>query len=110
MILGEVMGASGNHSQMPTHAHINLAGGVFGCLFGLAYRNWPALKSGILPVVHFALYIIGVPVMASGLAILYSSGEETPPAVAMAVGGSMAFLLGTLVFLFLFATRAFKTA
>ena len=45
MVLGEVMGMSGNHALMPVHVHINLAGGVFCCLFGIAYRLWPALNA-----------------------------------------------------------------
>jgi hypothetical protein len=110
MVLGEVMGMSGNHALMPVHVHVNLAGGVFCCLFGIAYRLWPALSAGILPTVHFVLSVVGVLVMGAGLTMIYGGGGETPPAIALTGVGSTAVLIGTLVFLYLFATRAFKAA
>lgn len=39
--LGIAMGVSGNHTQFPTHAHINLLGWVSLALIGLIYRQFP---------------------------------------------------------------------
>jgi peptidoglycan/LPS O-acetylase OafA/YrhL len=108
MILGAVMGSSGDHGQQPTHAHINLVGGVFSILFGLAYRGWPALRAGLLPGIHLLLHVVGVLVMTAGLALMYGGAGETPLTIALASGGSGAVMLGTLIFLFLFATKAFR--
>ena len=52
MLLGNVMGGSGDHTQMPTHAHINLVGWVSMALFGVFYHIWPQMKTGILPLVQ----------------------------------------------------------
>ncbi|MEP7210155.1 MAG: hypothetical protein ABI740_04900 [Alphaproteobacteria bacterium] len=108
MTLGAVMAGSGDHGQQPTHAHVNLVGGVFSILFGLAYRSWPALRTGMLPLVHLALHVVGVLVMVVGLAMMFGGTGETSLTTAFASGGSGAVMLGTLIFLFLFATRAFK--
>ena len=39
--LGIAMGMSGNHTQFPTHAHLNLLGWVSLALIGLTYRQFP---------------------------------------------------------------------
>jgi hypothetical protein len=108
MTLGAIMGGSGDHGQQSTHAHINLVGGVFSILFGLAHRGWPALRVGVLPLIHLALHVAGVLVMVSGLFMIFGSAGETPLAKGLATYGSSAVMLGVLIFLFLFATRAFK--
>ncbi|MFD1808492.1 hypothetical protein ACFSHQ_11265 [Gemmobacter lanyuensis] len=47
--LGSHMGASGDHTLAPVHAHINLLGFVLMTLFGLAYRVMPAMGGGCCP-------------------------------------------------------------
>ena len=107
MILGEVMGGSGDHSQQPTHAHMNLAGGVLAIVFGLSYRAWPVMK-GALSIAHLLLHMIGLVVMEVGLFLMFGGMGETTVPVLGATIGSMMILLGLLVFLFNFATKALK--
>lgn len=57
--LGGYMGASGDHSLSPVHAHINLLGFVLMSIFGLAYRLVPGLSDGLLPKLHFWLHQVG---------------------------------------------------
>jgi cbb3-type cytochrome oxidase subunit 1 len=57
--LGAYMGASGDHSLTPVHAHINLLGFVLMTVFGLAYRLVPGLGDGTLPKAHFWLHLLG---------------------------------------------------
>ena len=47
MVMGETMAASGDHSLMPVHAHINLLGWVSLALFGIVYKVWN-IKTGKL--------------------------------------------------------------
>jgi hypothetical protein len=108
MTLGAAMGGSGDHGQQSTHAHINLVGGVFSILFGLAHRGWPALRAGVLPLIHLALHVGGVLVMVAGLFMIFGTAGETPLAKGLATGGSSAVMLGVLIFLVLFATKAFR--
>ena len=50
--LGVFMGASGNHSLFPAHAHINLLGWALMGLTGLLYR------SGAVGPCHLALLVV----------------------------------------------------
>jgi len=60
--LGVVMGISQNFVQHPTHAHLNLLGWASLALISLVYRSWPAIAEGPLPVAHFWLHNLGLPV------------------------------------------------
>ena len=59
ILLGGYMGASGDHSLTPVHAHINLLGFTLMTIFGLAYRLVPGLGDGALPKAHFWLHLLG---------------------------------------------------
>jgi hypothetical protein len=67
MALGIAMAASGDHSQMPLHAHLNLLGFVSLLLYGLFYRSVPAAAHGKLPRLHFGLCVAGLIAMVAGL-------------------------------------------
>jgi len=41
MALGIFMAMSDDHSQMPTHAHMNLMGWASMALYAVVYRVWP---------------------------------------------------------------------
>lgn len=56
---GMYMGASGDHTLAPLHAHINLLGFVLMTVFGLSYRLLPALAGGWMPKAHFWLHQAG---------------------------------------------------
>jgi hypothetical protein len=47
------MGASGDHSLSPLHAHINLLGFVLMTVFGLVYRQFPSMAASGLATAHF---------------------------------------------------------
>lgn len=69
---GMHMGASGDHSMSPVHAHINLLGFTLMTVFGLAYRLIPALTDGWMGKAHFWLHQIGALALLAGLALLIS--------------------------------------
>ncbi len=69
---GMHMGASGDHSMAPVHAHINLLGFTLMTVFGLAYRLIPALTGGWMGKAHFWLHQIGALALLVGLALLIS--------------------------------------
>jgi hypothetical protein len=69
---GMHMGASGDHSMAPVHAHINLLGFTLMTVFGLAYRLIPALTDGWMGKAHFWLHQIGALALLVGLALLIS--------------------------------------
>lgn len=105
LFLGEHMGRTGDHSQMPTHAHIMLAGWVFAALYGLVYRAWPAMKAGLVPVVQFALHVFGGASMTGALFVYVAlQGASGPHEIAI-IAGVFAILAGWALFVFQFIRR-----
>ena len=74
------MGASGDHSLSPLHAHINLPGFAVMSIFGLVYRAFPAMAATTLSPVHFWLHVAGVLVLLVML-FLVMSGRITEAAM-----------------------------
>lgn len=106
MLLGNVMGATMDHSQMPTHAHIMLVGWGTMAIVGLIYRAWPGMKSGVMPLIHFGLHQVGALVMVIGLYLLY--GQIVPePSIGPILGISgIIVMIATALFAFIFLTKA----
>ncbi len=97
MTLGIVMGASHNFSAMPLHAHIGLVGFACHSIFGLVYRQWPAMKSSRLAPVQFWIFALAAPVTLVGLYFTLSGGPELPTII-----GSLGLLLGAVLFFVVF--------
>ena len=98
--LGIVMGASGDHSLMPVHAHINLLGWVSMTLFALIGRFCPATQQGRIATLQFWLYNLGVPTLLVLLTALLRGNEALGPVVGLAsvVVGVAVLLFAYLVF------------
>jgi hypothetical protein len=69
MTLGLWMGAHEDFTLAPVHAHVNLLGWVTMFLAGLFYHAYPE-RQGTLARVHLGLALIGLLIMAPGLAAL----------------------------------------
>jgi len=97
MILGIVMAATTDHTQAPTHAHMNLVGFVSMMLFGLYYRLHPVCAKTVAARVHYWLSAFGAAGMVVGLYLLF---DGKPEAEAIAVVGSILTVLGMGAFTF----------
>ncbi|PWE16664.1 TonB-dependent receptor [Marinicauda salina] len=75
MGLGDAMGRSGDHGQMPTHAHIMLLGGVLSVSWAVLYRVF-ALAQGLVAWIQFVLHHAGAAVMVGALYMLYGGRAE----------------------------------
>lgn len=64
--LGVYMGATENFTQHPTHAHINLLGGVWLFLAGLYYNAHPQISKRLVTI-HYFLAVIGLLVLIPGI-------------------------------------------
>jgi hypothetical protein len=93
--LGVAMGATGNFTLVPVHAHLNLLGWVSMSLIGLIAARYPKLTEGRLAVLQFWLYNLGVPMLLASLAIELEGHPGIAPVVAMA---SVIVALGVLLF------------
>ena len=76
MALGEHMGRTGDHGQLPTHAHLMLVGGVLSIIWAVLYRVFK-LAGGLLGYIQLGLHQIGTLVMVTALYLLY--GEQGDP-------------------------------
>ena len=103
MILGIEMGASSNFKFMPLHAHINLVGFACHSIFGLVYRQWPAMKASSLAPLQFWIFVSATPITLLGLYFTLSGGPMLPTII-----GSLGLLLGAILF-FVMIWRARNT-
>ena len=102
MMLGLSMAMSHDHSQMPTHAHIMVAGWVMSSVFAFFYHLVPAARASRLAPVHFWLTAASGVVLMAGLFVMIGGNDAIEPIVATA---SMVFFAATVLFAFI-ALRA----
>ncbi|WP_431275776.1 hypothetical protein ACQ858_05630 [Variovorax ureilyticus] len=100
--LGIVMGASGDHTLMAVHAHINLLGWVTMALFGLIGLAYPAITEGRAAAWQFWLHNTGVPVMLVALTARLKGVEAAEPVIGIA---SVVVGIGVVLFAWLVLTR-----
>ncbi|HKX08490.1 MAG TPA: cytochrome-c oxidase [Stellaceae bacterium] len=103
MALGIFMAISEDHSQTPTHAHMNLLGWASMALYAVVYRVWPEAARSPLAAWHFWIANLGTLVLLIGVAGIMAGHEESFGPVAAA--GSILSLIGTLVFAVIIYTR-----
>lgn len=98
--LGVAMGASGDHSLFPVHAHVNLLGWVSMALFGLIGTVHPSITEGRVAAVQFWMHNVGVPVMLGALALRIKGVQSAEPLIGVAsiVVGCSVLLYAWLVF------------
>jgi cbb3-type cytochrome oxidase subunit 1 len=100
MIWGMVMGATGDHSTMPAHAHLNLLGWVSLFMFGIYYHLHPAIDGSRLAALQVWIWIAGTIVLTIGVALVHSGrtiGDPIAGMSAMIVFADV-LLFGWLVF------------
>jgi peptidoglycan/LPS O-acetylase OafA/YrhL len=83
MIWGIVMAASGDHSTMPAHAHLNLLGWVSLFLFGVYYRLHPSLEHSRVAFVQIAVWCVGTIVLAVAVGMIHTGTPAAEPAAAL---------------------------
>ena len=96
VLLGTIMGATEDHSQLVTHAHMLLIGWVSFAIFGFFYHLFPGRASSVLARVHFGLAQISYLVLIAALFLIFSGN----PGVGAPIAGvaSVAYLLSFVLF------------
>jgi hypothetical protein len=88
------MGAREDFQLVPVHAHLNLAGWASLALFGLTYRSYPELAATKLAAWHFCVSAIASVLLPIGIGLAVLKAQP-----GLAIGASMLWLLGVLMFL-----------
>lgn len=104
MALGEHMGRTGDHGQMPTHAHIMLLGGVLSLAWAILYKLFN-LPKGILALIQTAVHHIGTIVMVVCLYLLYG-GSGDPDALGPILGVSALLVMLSVLLMLILSFRA----
>jgi hypothetical protein len=92
--LGVYMGAKHDFLQAPTHAHLNLVGGVWMFLAGLFYNAHPQISKR-LTTIHYVLAMLGLALFIPGI---YGARIEAPWSVPVVGAGSVLSALQILMF------------
>lgn len=95
MMVGLHMAMSHDHAQMPTHAHIMVAGWVMSAIFAYFYHLFPEIGKTTLAKAHFWLQAVSGLVLVGSLYVLLSGNEGVEPITGMA---SIGFFAGFLLF------------
>jgi cbb3-type cytochrome oxidase subunit 1 len=96
MVLGIYMAASHDHGQMPTHAHIMVAGWLMSSVFAFFYHLFPAIGARPLARAHFWVQALSGVVLVVSLFFLLRGNEAIEPVTALA---SVGFLAGMVLFI-----------
>ena len=100
--LGIVMGASGDHSLLAVHAHLNLLGWVSMSLFGLIGLAYPAITEGRIATWQFWLHNTGLPVAMVALSAQLKGVAGLEPLLGIT---SIVIGIGVALFAWLVFTR-----
>lgn len=96
MVLGIVMAATHDHGEMPTHAHIMVAGWLMSSVFAFFYHLFPAIGASGGARLHFWVQAASGVTLVVALFFLLKGNEQLEPVTALASAG---FLIGMLVFI-----------
>ena len=102
MALGIFMAISEDHSQMPTHAHMNLLGWASMALYAVVYRVWPEAARSPLAAWHFWTANAGTLIVTVGVAGVMADHPAFEPVAAT---GSFLSLIGMVLFAVIVYTR-----
>ena len=96
MVLGNGMGARGDHSQMPTHAHLMLVDWVSFAIFGFFFHPFPERGDTLLARLHFWLAQASYIVFVIALYLIFSGQPDIGEPIAG--GASIGLLLSMVLF------------
>lgn len=110
MCLGLYMAGSGNHGEMPAHAHILLIGFAVSFFYGLIHKLWLPQPRRTVAQVQFVLHQTAAFLTSLGLLLVFGGfvAESTiGPFVGIAAAGVLAAML---LMLYLVIKAAPRTA
>jgi hypothetical protein len=96
LVPGNIMGATQDHSQLPTHAHIMLIGWVSFAIFGYFYHAFPARSGGLLARLHFWLGQASYLTLIFALSQIFGGNPELGEPIAGLA--SIAYLISMVLF------------
>ena len=99
--LGIYMAASGNHGEIPAHAHILLIGFVINFIYSIIHRLYLLQPNPVLAGVHFWLHQAASVTIAIGLFLVFGGFVPEPTAGPILGVAAFAVLIGVLLMLYM---------
>lgn len=93
MALGLQMSITQDHGEMPTHAHVMVAGWLMSAVFAFFYHLVPAARNSRLATVHFWLCAVSGVGLTGGLYLLLAGFEAVEPLLAASSLGFYAAMI-----------------
>jgi hypothetical protein len=99
--LGIYMGASRDHGQLVTHAHILLVGFVTSLIYAVVHRLWLPAPPRVLATIQFVLHQIGALMMFAGLLMIYGHAPAADRVAPLMMVATLSVMLGVILMLFM---------
>ncbi|HYL71301.1 MAG TPA: TonB-dependent receptor [Candidatus Dormibacteraeota bacterium] len=99
--LGIYMAASGNHGEIPAHAHILLIGFVVNFIYGIIHRLWLVRPNRALATSQFFLHQAAAIVISVGLFLVFGGFVPEPTAGPVLGVAAVGVLIGMLMMLYM---------
>ena len=93
MALGLQMSITQDHGEMPTHAHVMVAGWLMSAVFAFFYHLVPAARASRLAPAHFWLCAVSGIGLTGGLYLLLAGHEAVEPLLAASSLGFYAAMI-----------------
>jgi hypothetical protein len=100
MVFGIWLGAAEKFNFAESHAHMALVGFVVSAIFGIMYRFYPSMGESRIAAYQLWIYQLGAVLLIGGKIRVDAGGTPT-----VVIVGSFVILLGTLLMLYVFATK-----
>jgi hypothetical protein len=100
MLLGIYMSISGNHAEMPAHAHIMLLGFVVSTIYAVVYHLWLQKTGTRLAMVQTALHEVAAVVLGGALVLMFSGAASEATLEPLLALGSLSALAGVLLMIY----------
>ena len=107
MGLGIDMAISQDHTQMPTHAHVMVAGWLMSSVFAFFYHLFPTAATSALAKLHFWLAAVSGILLMAGLYLLLAGNEAMEAVTAV---GSVGFYAAMALFAFIALRTVYRPA
>jgi len=105
LVLGQCfgvwMGVNEDFTLAPAHAHLNLAGGVLLCLYGLIHRSYPTLARTRLARLQACFAVIGALAMPAGIVMAITTHD-----IFVGLIGATSLVLALVMFIIMFVGKA----
>lgn len=98
MLLGLKMGMSGDHLQMPTHAHTMVLGWLMSGFFAFFYHLFPDIGRSTLAMVHFWITAASGIILLVSLYFVIAGNTTIEPVTGIS---SMVFFAATVFFVWI---------